>query len=371
MRSLAHDFRGGVPSIEHLLLGNNICGDELGQRVADLITSKQSALKTWYIAGNRLTHAGIDPLCEALCDDTQVLQLWLKRNPLLPSGALCISNMLHRNQTLVVLDLVNTGLLDEGAMYIFEALHTNRTLQHLYVDGNGLTIASASFIGKCLVAPDCSLITLSAGCNRLGDDGTQVIADALFDNKMLRRLILASAGIGIRGARALATMLQRNTTLMFLDLGLLKTTAALGEIPNRIGVEGAKVIAEALKSNKTLIALNVFHNNIFQQGVTAFRDVFNGTNGMNTSVVKLELEQMGVPLNEIVKEEIKHCVRRNYLKLMEEGSLSHRIDVEEALNPRHLRDIVSVYRVNGSYGGQHVSVDQQGGGDEYEPDDLG
>ena len=151
---------------------------------------------------------------------------------------------------------------------------------------------------------------------------------------------------------------------MFLDLGLLKTTAALGEIPNRIGVDGAKVIAEALKLNSTLVALNVFHNNIFQQGIAAFRDAFNGTNGLNTSIVKLELEQMGVPLNEITKEEIKHCVRRNYLQLIEKGAPSYRLDVEEALNPRHLRDIISVYRVNGTYGGQHAETENQEGADE-------
>ena len=364
MRSLAYDSCGPVPSIEHLLLGNNICGDELGQRVADLITSHQSALKTWYIAGNRLTHRGIKPLCDALCSDTQVLQLWLKRNPLMPSGALCISDMLRCNHTLIVLDLVNTGLLDEGAMHLFAALEINSTLRHLYIDGNGLSVVSAAYMGKYLSGDASALLTLSCGCNRIGDQGAEIIADALCKNKTLRRFILASAGIGVRGARALANMLRHNSALMFLDLGLLKTTAALGEIPNRIGVDGAKVIAEALKLNSTLVALNVFHNNIFQQGIAAFRDAFNGTNGLNTSIVKLELEQMGVPLNEITKEEIKHCVRRNYLQLIEKGAPSYRLDVEEALNPRHLRDIISVYRVNGTYGGQHAETENQEGADE-------
>ena len=43
----------------------------------------------------------------------QVDQLWLKRNPLMPAGAIPLAHLLMHNSYLQVLDLVNTGLLDE------------------------------------------------------------------------------------------------------------------------------------------------------------------------------------------------------------------------------------------------------------------
>ena len=57
------------------------------------------------------------------------------------------------------------------------------------------------------------------------------------------------------------------------------------------------------------------------------------------------LEQVGVPFNEFTREEIKFCLHRNQLILSE----SEKVVVEEAVNPAHLREIASVYRVNGSY----------------------
>lgn len=60
-----------------------------------------------------ITVEGIEPICKALEGDTQVDQLWLKRNPLMPAGAIPLSRLLMNNSYLQVLDLVNTGLLDE------------------------------------------------------------------------------------------------------------------------------------------------------------------------------------------------------------------------------------------------------------------
>lgn len=82
----------------------------------------QVALRTWYIAGNRITGEGLAPLCEALADDDLVHQLWLKRNPLHVSGAQRLSSMLLTNRCLQVLDLMNCGLLDAGAEALMPGL---------------------------------------------------------------------------------------------------------------------------------------------------------------------------------------------------------------------------------------------------------
>jgi len=71
-------------------------------------------LTTWYIAGNEIDAEGIRPVCEALHHHPLVNQLWLKRNPLRPEGAVHIANLIKNNSVLQVIDLVNTGLLDRG-----------------------------------------------------------------------------------------------------------------------------------------------------------------------------------------------------------------------------------------------------------------
>jgi hypothetical protein len=51
------------------LLGNNLIGDEGARVIADYIRSGCSRITVWYIAGNRLTSTGIEPIAEALKND--------------------------------------------------------------------------------------------------------------------------------------------------------------------------------------------------------------------------------------------------------------------------------------------------------------
>lgn len=369
MSSLALDFTG-KHQVEHLLLGNNICGDSLGFAMASLIAEGKSGLTTWYIAGNRLTEKGMRPICEVLSKDSQVQQLWLKRNPLKAEGATLVADMLRLNSTIVVLDLVNTAMLDAGAAVLFNALgffdsstdqsfHNstrNSTLQHLYLDGNGLTVVSAELIGAYLGSGINRLHTLSIGGNRLGNAGTLLVAQGMQADVHVQRLGLASVGMGAAGGEAIAAMIAVNTTLLHVDLGLMKFTSALGEIPNRIGVAGAVALANVLRAhNRTLRSLVLLNNNIHQTGIAAFRSALLGDESLpadtamsklyNSTIVRLELEQLGVPFNELTREEIRLAIRRNYLALDND----QKEKADEAVNPSHLKSILSVYRVNGSY----------------------
>jgi NLR family CARD domain-containing protein 3 len=339
-------------------LGNNICGDGLGQGVADLINRKQSGLKTWYIAGNRLSEAGITPVCDALAHDSQVEQLWLKRNPLGPGGCYSLAGMLRTNSHLIVLDLTNTAIMHDGAVAILSSLGhqsaeyasvgcapapINSTLRHLYLDANGLQIQTAKVISEYLHTGKNSLITLSLACNRFGNEGTKHIADGMQSDTSVQRLVLASVGMGVEGAEHLSAMLRTNKSLLHLDIGLIKSTAALNEIPNRIGNVGIMALTKSLRENTTLRSLSVLYNNIHQLGLESIKELLSSSH--NTSLIKMIFEQLGVPFNELTREEIKLCLHRNFLLLTERD----KVIVEEATNPSHLREIVSVYRVNGTY----------------------
>jgi hypothetical protein len=145
-------------------------------------------------------------------------------------------------------------------------------------------------------------------------------------------------------------MLEENKILRYLDLGFLKMTAALGECPNRIEAEGAKHIAHALTTNRSLMALELLHNNIHQDGFEALRSAMcddppNAANLPPRVLVHMNLQQFGVPFNELALESIRFRLKRTYQSMTDEL----RATANEAIDPAHLQPIASVYRVGGKY----------------------
>jgi hypothetical protein len=129
-------------------------------------------------------------------------------------------------------------------------------------------------------------------------------------------------------------------------MGFLAMTMPLAEFPNRIGNEGAKALAATLKVNSSLRCVILLHNHIFQEGIDHLR-VTLCEEPCNRSLIKLELEQMGIPHNELSREDIRWALKRNYLALTE----AERMEIDDVVNPKHVYEIASVYRVNGSYAG--------------------
>lgn len=327
--------------VRRLLLGNNIIGDGGAAAIAEFLRARSdSPLDCWYIAGNHIGPAGIAHVCDALADDTRVTSLWLKRNPLKPAGMRPIAGLLRRNRTLEVLDLVNCGLLDDGLQHLLGALMgpgANKTLRHLYLGTNGVTEASAPLLAEFL-ADHCALESLYLSCNRLGDDGVAELARGLAANRTIRRVSLASNRIGPRGAAALADALAEHPSLVLLDLGFTKATAAVGELGNFIGDPGAQSLAELLRRDTRLRSLDLLHNYISQRGVNHIREAMKH----NHTLVSLQLTQFGKVHNEPGKEELRAALQRNRARVpADEVAALEQIDL-----PDHIRDIYSVYRTH-------------------------
>mmetsp|Transcript_48953 Transcript_48953/g.138256 ORF Transcript_48953/g.138256 Transcript_48953/m.138256 type:complete len:257 (-) Transcript_48953:435-1205(-) len=171
-------------------------------------------------------------------NDDQVLQLWLKRNPLRPVAGPILGDLLAANTTLAVLDLVNCGLLDDGVSSVFDGLEASgdaSALEHLYLDGNGIRFEACTRIGAFLRQGKGRLKTLSLGCSRMGDSGLKLLADALMEPGAvpLTRLCVASCGISSVGANCLAALLDPASkgsearappSLRRLDVGMLKVS---------------------------------------------------------------------------------------------------------------------------------------------------
>jgi len=329
----------GSKGITRLLLGNNIVGNGGAEAIAAAICNPSCPLTTWYIAGNEIDAKGIRPICQALAGNTQVEQLWLKRNPLLPAGALEVSRLLKQNKTLTVLDLVNCGLLDDGLKSLMHALRSNGVMKHVYLGTNGITAKGAQCVSEFLqdTKKQASLHTLYLSCNRLGDEGACILGEGLRKDTSLQRLGLAANRIRTKGMGAIADAVRDHPTLKKLDVGYVKAVKAVAELGNRIEDDGAKILAELIKTNGTLRSIDCIHNRITERGLTFLRESLEE----NKTLTSLDCVQFGI-YNELTYERIKHCLKRNRSALVESGKATAG-GLDRINQPQHQIDILSVY----------------------------
>jgi Ran GTPase-activating protein (RanGAP) involved in mRNA processing and transport len=335
-------------NIKRLLLGNNMIGDNGGRLIAEYIRNGKSRLTVWYIAGNQLSAAGIEPIAEALKSDKQVTALWLKRNPLRADGMRPIGDLMAHNDNIRVLDLLNCGLLDEGVALLMSGLKLNSSLRHLYLGSNGITPTGVATICDYLEASNGgrSLLGLCLSCNRLGDDGVQLLSAALTSNAALERLNLASNRIGSAGMQALAEALQKHPRLQVLDLGYMKATLEIGELGNWIGDEGAPHVAKLIERSKSLLALSVAHNQITQRGMQTIVEAITSAAADGDAVSRLvhfDYIQFGVSLNELMLNSLRNKLNENKLNLVLERP---GFDMQDLFMPEHVKQIYSLYRTH-------------------------
>ena len=89
----------------------------------------------------------------------------------------------------------------------------------------------------------------------------------LFFNSRLKSANLGANRIGDEGVIAISEALKTNSTLT--ELGL----QSYDESTNLIGPAGAQALADMLKVNSPLTTLNLFRNNIGDEGAKALADV--------------------------------------------------------------------------------------------------
>jgi Leucine Rich repeat len=314
-----------------------------------------TCLSSQQIAGNAIGPDGIREIANALATNNTVTALWLKRNPLLPQGAKYMASMLSMNTTLQTLDLVNTGIRDEGVVAVMEALQSNpgSALKHLYLGSNAETAISGRAIGKYLQSGHSRLTSLFVAGSRLEDEGVVAIAEGLKVDRHLERLGLESARIGDVGAKALADALSDHPAMIMLEMGFRKGTYELGERANAITDDGLLYLGhqlfgppEARRHNK-IRSFDASNNKITKEGARTFLDKYVLE---NEQLLNIRLAQTGAERN----IEVEHVTKRlgserkkKYLDPEREltpGERSERDRVSEALYPKHIAEIYSIYR---------------------------
>ncbi|XP_010856479.1 PREDICTED: NACHT, LRR and PYD domains-containing protein 2 [Bison bison bison] len=180
----------------------------------------------------------LPPLCEVLRNPKCNLQyLRLVSCSATTQQWADLSCCLKTNQSLTCLNLTANEFLDEGAKLLYMTLrYPTCFLQRLSLENCQLTEAYCKDLSSALIVNQ-RLTHLCLAKNALGDRGVKLLCEGLtYPECQLQTLVLWCCNITSDGCIHLSTLLQQNSSLTHLDLGL-----------NHIGIIGLKFLCEALK----------------------------------------------------------------------------------------------------------------------------
>ena len=140
------------------------------------------------------------------------------------------------------------------------------------------------------------------------------------------------------GTQYISKALESNNTLVSLNMGFLKSTNDLKEVPNIIGSEGGISFAKALEVNNTLRHLDLTYTGIQQAGIEYLAKTLTKK---SSGLISINIEQFGIPHNELSRELIRKAVQKNK-EMLSEKELEV---IQEIIYPKHLEEIKSVYRI--------------------------
>lgn len=243
---VAAALRPGV--VRHLLLGTDGLGDDGAAGVAEEAVARE--VETLYLGCNGITSDGACRIADSLRMSPQagrVTGVWLKRNPLGAGAGEAAAGIVESARALGTLDLVQTGLTADGLGVLVAALiaadRSGRRVERLYAGGNPLGPAGAAHLATLVGADAVDELYVSAA--QLGDRGAEALAHALVPGGRLRRISLASNGIGPTAAARLVTA-AIVAGVEVCDLGRVRAAAVLDAPDNHLDETAAATIADAL-----------------------------------------------------------------------------------------------------------------------------
>lgn len=234
-------------SVRLLELDSNAIGDAGAAHLAQVLQKNMDLkLKMLDLTSNGIGDKGANQLAEALEKNVTLEQLDLSSNRIKDSGVSRFATSLRSNRTLRSISLNSNKVGSKGCKQIAEALQVNRTLKILGLRDNAIGDNGGSTIAKALAVPGSALNELSAGGNRIGDNGVVEFALMLKCNQTLKELQLDRNCFGDRGGCALAEAIECNSTLQTLWV-----------VKNPLGGEAVARFAKALEKNNGLRRLGI------------------------------------------------------------------------------------------------------------------
>jgi hypothetical protein len=245
--------------VRHLLLGT----DKLGDSGATTATegALQAGASTVYLGCNGITEGGACSVAERIAASPGVVRgLWLKRNPIGPTGVQAIADLVATGHAPETIDLVQTGMTADVLAGLTEALAATGVVKRLFLSGNDLggAPALAKLVGEC------GLEELYLSACRLGDPGAALLTAGLTPG--LKRLSVASNGISAQAATGLVRAASY-ADVEVLDLGRVRAAGVLGAVDNAVD---PAALADVLSADShRLWHLDLRHTGVDSRGALA------------------------------------------------------------------------------------------------------
>ncbi|KAH9773496.1 RNI-like superfamily protein [Citrus sinensis] len=280
-----------------------------GIKAFDGVLQSNIALKTLNLSGNPIGDEGVKCLCDILVDNAGVERLQLSSVDLRDEGARAIAELLKNNSILRVLELNNNMIDYSGFTSLAEALLENSTIRSLHLNGNYGGALGANALAKGLEGNK-SLRELHLHGNSIGDEGIRALMSGLSSRKgKLAVLDIGNNSISAKGAFHVAEYIKNCKSLLWINLYM-----------NDIGDEGAEKIADALKQNRTITTIDLLdlaYNPIGADGAKALSEVLKFHGNINT--LKLGWCQIGASGAEFVADMLRYNNTISILDLRANG----------------------------------------------------
>ncbi|KAM8791811.1 NACHT, LRR and PYD domains-containing protein 2-like [Rhynchonycteris naso] len=226
---------------------------------------------------------------------------------------------LEINQTLQFLDLTDNEILDEGVKVLCTMLrHPKCFLQRLSLENCHLTEACCKELSSALIVNQ-RLTHLCLAKNDLGDRGLKLLCEGLsYPECQLRTLVLWQCNITKHGCKHISKLLQEDSSLTHLDLGLNPIATGLWFLCEALrkpscnlkwlGLRGCSIasfccwdLASALASNQHLEALDLGQNTLGQSGLTVLLEGLKRSR-RPLKTLRLKIDRSSVEIQKVLKE---------------------------------------------------------------------
>ncbi|KAL8669111.1 MAG: hypothetical protein Q9168_006283 [Polycauliona sp. 1 TL-2023] len=332
--------------VRHFLLGNNIIGWKGAKEIASYLDRNPNQIETWYLAGNCINHDSFKLLAERFNTSTSITNIWLKRNPLGPSSAMAIFELIADTRQLRTLDLDQTELGDDGVAELFRLLvafgHPYLPLRHLYLNANGIGVRACKMIASYLAMKGCPLESLYISNNPIGDSGAVELAKGLTVNSNLVRLSMRSCGIQSAGAIGIMDVLNKHPNMMTLNLSHSYATEDLHSCYNYFTDEVKDSALQLLETSRSLKFLDF---GISPMTVTCITSIAKALDASRLLVFKAESVDGKLPLS--VRHQIRASLTKNVKAMYGQDTSYEDFEASEQrwlISPRDVRFIDSGYR---------------------------
>ncbi|KAF5916935.1 hypothetical protein HPG69_013855, partial [Diceros bicornis minor] len=226
---------------------------------------------------------------------------------------------LEINQSLRCLDLTASELLDEGVKLLCTTLrHPRCFLQKLSLEDCHLTEACCKELSSTLIVNQ-RLTHLCLANNNLGDGGVKLLCEGLgYPECQLQTLVLWHCNITRHGCKLISKLLQGDSSLTNLDLGLNPIATGLWFLcealkkPNcklkYLGLWGCSItpfccqdLASALISNQRLETLDLGQNILGKNGIMMLFEALKQNDGP-LKTLRLKIDESSVEIQKLLDD---------------------------------------------------------------------